>query len=186
MSAQIALMAGTAALGAFSSIAGGSAQASAYGAQADMMKMQGIETDVQAAEVRAQAQNEELQRRKGLLKLLSGNRADLAGRNVSGEQGSSFDVIQGYNEDEAARDIGNIRFMGESKVQRLSFAKAGYEFQASQYMNMAGMARMQGWLGAAKSLGMAGYSMFGGVNSGAGSSMTSTRMGGPDGYGGLG
>lgn len=183
MSAQVAMLAGTTALSAFSSIAGGMAQARGYEGQAAGKQLEGMGYEVQQAEVRAQAQHEEYQRRAGLLKLLSANRGDIAGKGVSGEQGSSFDVIQDYNESEAGRDIGNIRFMGESRVRRLSFARAGAEYQAGQLRGMAAGARLGGWMGALRTIGGAAFNAFGGFNFGSGGGMAAAGTPGSAYYG---
>jgi hypothetical protein len=161
MSAQMALMAGTTALNAFSSIAAGNAQAGGYEAAAGGAMVQGAEYELQGAQVRLQAQQEELQRRRGLARLLSANRAAQAMSGISGEQGSSFDVIQDYDKASADEDIGNIRFMGESRSRMLSFAKMNADRQYAQYMSMAGMSRTQGILGAVRTIGMAGLATFG-------------------------
>ena len=187
MSVQVAMMAGMAAMSAYSAVRQGQAQGQALDAQATSAQLRGGGYDVQAAEANAQAINEEYNRRVGLAKLLSSNRAEISGRGISGEQGSSYDVIQQYNQEQNNRDVEKIRFMGESVGRRLSFARDTANMEASQYMNMAGMARTSGWINAGTSLLKAGVSYFGVPKLGGGSGgVTSTQVGGPDGYGGLG
>lgn len=169
MSAQVALLAATTAMTAFSQIQAGSAQARGYEGAAGQSMLQGGQADVQQSQVRLQAAQEELQRRKGLARLMSANRADVAGRGIDAGQGSSADVIDDYNRSQAEEDINNIRFIGESRSKMLSFAKQQYEQQASSYLNMASMARTQGWLGAARSIGMSALQYFGLPKFGGGS-----------------
>lgn len=161
MSVQVAMMAGTAALTAFSAIQKGQAEGQALEGQAGGMRLQAAGTDVEASETKAAAMNEEYQRRAGVDRLLAANRGDISSKNISGEQGTSFDVIQDYNKSQSDRDVGNVRFMAESRTRRLSFAKASYENQASQYMNMASMARTAGWINAGVGLAKMGMSYFG-------------------------
>lgn len=161
MSAQVALMAGTAALSAASSIASGNAQSNAYLGAAGGARVQGAQADYQAAQVEIQTRQEELKRRVALDRLLAGNRADLAMRGVSADQGSSYDLIQEYNQSQTEKDIANIRSMGESKMKTLSFAKDQANYQAQQYVNMAGMAQTAGWMGALRSIGGAALNYFG-------------------------
>ena len=190
MSVQVAMMAGMAAMSAYSAVRQGQAQGQALDAQAASSRLGAMSSDVEQAEVQAQAANEEMRRREGLLKLMSANRGDISGRGISGEQGSSYDVIENYNQAQNDRDVYNIRFMGESRSRRLSFAREAQYAQASQYMNMAGMARTSGWINAGMSLAKIGVSYFGMPKFGGGGDLkgglTSTQVGGPDGYGGLG
>lgn len=182
MSAQVALLGATAAMGAFSAFSAGGAQASAMEAKAGEARVQGAGYEVQAAQSKVAAEQEELHRRAGLLRLLQSNRATLSGRGVSGEQGSSFDVIQDYNKDQADEDINSIRFMGESRQKMLSFAKQQTDMNAASYLNMAGMARTAGWMGAARAIGGAALSYFGLPSGGGGGA----GGGGPTGMGATG
>ena len=161
MSAQTAMLVGTAGLSAFSAIQGGMAQGQGLAAQAGQARIQGASLEVQGAQNQVAAAQEEIKRRVGLMRLLQANRASLAGRGVSGEQGSSFDVIQDHNVAEAEKDISNIRFMGESKTKMLNFAAQQQDLVSNQYLNMASMARTQGIFNAIRTIGMAGISYFG-------------------------
>lgn len=167
MSVQIAMMAGMAAMSAASAIQQGNAQGAAAEGQAGSSRVQGAQLQVQAAQTRLQAQQEELQRRNGLARLLSANRAGYAGSGFSGEQGSSFDVTQDYNTDQANKDIANIRFMGESRAKMLDFGADAKSQDAARYMGMASMARTSGIFNAVRSIGMAGYSLMGGFGKGS-------------------
>ncbi|MFI5030567.1 MAG: hypothetical protein ACHQPH_07695 [Reyranellales bacterium] len=97
-------------------------------------------------------------------------------RGFSGEQGSSFVVVQDYNKDQAEEDVANIRFTGESKARMLDFGADQSNMQDARYMGMASMARTNGIFGAIRSIGMAGYSMMG--SSGGGSSSSAAQSGG--------
>jgi hypothetical protein len=177
MSAQVAMMAGMAGMSAFSSVMGGDARAGQLRGQADQQRLAGASLDAQASEMEVKTQNEELQRRKGVRELLSRNIADAAIRGVSNEQGSSGDVIADFNMKAADEDVANIRFMGENAKRRLSFGAENARYTASSLNNMAGMASLQGWMGAVRTLGMAGYS----IGYYYGGSTKSTGPGGPSG-----
>ena len=173
MSAQMALMAGSMALSAYSSVKQGEAAGDQVESQARGRAMQ---EEIQAGQIgmkaegrRLQAANEELQRRRGLEKLLSVNRAEVSGRGVDGGVGSSADVIEDYTRDSAAEDSKNIRFMGDHESKVLDFGADSSRLTARQLRGVSGeQYRTMGWLTAATKLGMAGYSMMGGFGGASG------------------
>ena len=135
MSVQIAMMAGMAALSAAqaaSAAAKGSSDASAAAGERElgnMVKAAGYrvaaaETDVGIRQTQLQTQQQERARRLQIAQLWQANAIDLVGRGgVAGDAGSG-DVIQAYNKDLGDEDLANIRLMGESQVNKLSFRKS--------------------------------------------------------------
>lgn len=181
MSAQMALMAGSMALSAYSAVKQGEAQ----GAQVeDQARGQAMQYEIKAGQQgmaaagrRLQAANEELARRRGLEKLLSVNRAEVTARGVVGDVQSSAGVIEDYNRDSAEEDIKNIRFMGEHESKVLDFGADSSRLNARQLRTVSGDSyRTMGWLTAASKIGMAGYSLMGGFG-GSGGDFKGTEAG---------
>lgn len=173
MSAQVAMMAGTMALSAFSAVKQGEAAGDQVEGQARGRAMQ---EEIQAGQIglrsegrRLQAANEELARRRGLEKLLSVNRAEVSGRGVVADPGSSAGVIEDYNRASAEEDIKNIRFMGEHESKILDFGADSSRLNARQLRGVSGQQyRTMGWLTAASKVALGGYSLLGGFGSGSG------------------
>jgi hypothetical protein len=132
MSVQIALMAGMAALSAtqaVSSMAKGADAASAAeasGLQGAMVRGSGARaaaagTGVEIAETRLSTAQQEIQRRMQIAQLWQSNAIDAVARGAAPDAHDSTGAIQAYNARLGEADIANIRFMGDSRVSKLSF-----------------------------------------------------------------
>jgi hypothetical protein len=89
------------------------------------------ETGTEIAGAQLTAQQQEIQRRRQIAQLWQANAIDLVGRGGVSGDGGSGDVIQKYNLGIGDEDIANIRLMGESKVNQLSFRQTQYNLAAS-------------------------------------------------------
>ena len=89
------------------------------------------ETGTEIAGTQLQTQQQEIQRRRTIAKLWQANAADLVGRGGVSGDGGSGDVIQAYNAGIGDEDISNIRLIGESKVNQLSFRQTQYNLAAT-------------------------------------------------------
>jgi hypothetical protein len=132
MSVQIALMAGMVAMSAASAASSASKGADAASAGA----AQGVEgamvrgsqgrvaaagTGVEIAETRLSTAQQEISRRMQIAQLWQANAIDAVGRGAAPDPNDSTSVIQAYNARLGEADIANIRFMGDSRVSKLSF-----------------------------------------------------------------
>ena len=89
------------------------------------------ETGSEIAGTQLQTQQQENQRRLAIARLWQANAIDQVGRGGVSGDGGSGDVIQAYNKTLGDQDIANIRLMGESKVNQLSFKQTQYNLSAS-------------------------------------------------------
>jgi hypothetical protein len=132
MSFQIALMAGMVAMSAAQAASSASKGADAASASA----AQGLEgsmvrgaqgraaaagTGVEIAETRLSTAQQEINRRMQIAQLWQANAIDAVGRGAAPDAHDSTSAIQAYNARLGEADIANIRFMGESRVSKLSF-----------------------------------------------------------------
>ena len=133
MSFQIAAMAAMVAVSAAASASAASkgAAAASTGAaseeQASMIRASGLRaaaagTGVEIAETRLSTAQQEIGRRMAIEQLRQQNAIDAVGRGAAPGGGTdSAAVAQSYNRALGEADIANIRFMGESRVSKLSF-----------------------------------------------------------------
>lgn len=88
------------------------------------------ETGTEIAGAQLTSQQQEIQRRRTIAQLWQNNAIDLVGRGGVSGDGGSGDVIQAYNAGIGEEDIANIKLMGESKVNQLSFRQTQYNLAA--------------------------------------------------------
>lgn len=153
MSFQIAAMAAMAAVsaaGAASAAAKGNEAASSAAAsetQGSMVRASGMRaaaagTGVEIAETRLSTAQQEISRRMQIAALFQQNAIDAVGRGAAPGGGTdSAGVAQRYNAQLGEADIANIRFMGESRVSKLSFRQQqqnlGVSAEDLQQVNIA-------------------------------------------------
>ena len=89
------------------------------------------ETGTEIAGAQLTSQQQEIQRRRTIAQLWQNNAVDLVGRGGVSGDGGSGDVIQAYNAGIGDEDIANIKLMGESKVNQLSFRQTQYNLAAT-------------------------------------------------------
>jgi hypothetical protein len=89
------------------------------------------ETGTEIAGAQLTTQQQEIQRQRQIAQLWQANAIDQVGRGGVSGDGGSGDVIQAYNAGIGAEDIANIKLMGESKVNQLSFRQTQYNLAAS-------------------------------------------------------
>lgn len=142
MSVQIALMAGMAAMSAAqaaSSASKGADAAATAGAQSTQSSMiRGAQgraaaagTGVEIAETRLSTAQQEMSRRMQIAQLWQANAIDAVARGAAPTSGDSTSAIQAYNAKLGDADIANIRFMGESRVSKLSFRQTQQQLGVS-------------------------------------------------------
>lgn len=137
MSLQIAALAGSTALSAASSVAGGYAQARGQRQMAGQYKQMQQESKVQTLQ-------EEVARRRQFFDLMGTNEADLAGRGVTSDSGSYMAIAE-ESQRQFELDMSNRRFIGDAQTRRLGLASR----QANQ---AARQALTQGWISAGTTL----------------------------------
>jgi len=155
MSAQYAMMGASMAgsiISAFGSKKAADAQAESMKRQGQDFQLQASMNDLQLSGAELSGAQKEKQLRRSVLSILSTNEAAGGNKGIGMEGGTSFDVIQRHNVAAADEDISimrdnlkTMRVLGEARSQRLSF-RAEDAFAASSGM------KEQGWFSLASGL----------------------------------
>lgn len=142
MSWQIALMGASVAMSAAQAASSASRGAAAVNAGAEQEKTgayiraaQGramaAGTQLEIGESRLQTQQQEIGRRREIAKIWQANAIDLVARGGRSDGTDSMAALQAENARLGEEDVANIRLMGESRVNKLSFRKKQFELGAS-------------------------------------------------------
>ena len=100
---------------------------------------------------------------------LSAQRVAMAGAGIDASGGSGLNMLQSTTY-QATEDVNNLEWNAANKEWQTRAQAVDYENQASNYRAQGQNAMASGMLGAATSIGMGAYNLYGGTASKAGSS----------------